>query len=136
MLYKQHLCMIWVWVAMSRRSIRWSCVISRYSEQWIHDFIGLLVEDKITYSWFQQDMEATNSMKRLSNITEHSSSLHLWPNRSLKYSWNRLLRRATKFAVYSYRPTMLQRIKNCNKLLRSRTSENIAINKLNRFRTV
>jgi hypothetical protein len=37
-----------------------------------HDFIGLLEEDEITYSWFQQDgttvHTANNSMKLLNNF--------------------------------------------------------------------
>jgi hypothetical protein len=50
----------------------------------LHDFIGLLEEDKIAYSWFQQDgatvHTANNSMKLLKEILgEHVISRNLWP---------------------------------------------------------
>jgi hypothetical protein len=50
----------------------------------LHDFIGLLEEDEITYSWFQQDgataHTASNSMKLLNEIFgERVISRKLWP---------------------------------------------------------
>jgi hypothetical protein len=53
----------------------------------LYDFIGLLEEDEITYSWFQQDgataHTANNSMKLLNEIFgECVISGNLWPLRS------------------------------------------------------
>ena len=66
-----------VWVAISR----WHSVGPLFFEETVnrepyssvlHDFIGLLEEDEITYSWFQQDgataHTANNSMKLLNEI--------------------------------------------------------------------
>jgi hypothetical protein len=71
----------------------------------LHDFIGLLEEDEITYSWFQQDgapaHTANNSMEPLNEIFgERVISRNLWPPRSPDltppdfYLWG-----AAKFAV-------------------------------------
>jgi hypothetical protein len=53
----------------------------------LYDFIGLLEEDEIIYSWFQQDGAtahiANNSMKLLNEIFgELVISKSLWPPRS------------------------------------------------------
>jgi hypothetical protein len=53
----------------------------------LHDFTGLLEEDEITYSWFQQNgataHTADNCMKRLVEITgERDISRNVWPPRS------------------------------------------------------
>jgi hypothetical protein len=53
----------------------------------LHDFIGLLEEDEIIYSWFQQDGAsvhmANNSMKLLNKIfRERVISRNLWPSHS------------------------------------------------------
>jgi hypothetical protein len=53
----------------------------------LHDFIGLLAEDVITYSWFQQDSAAAhtanNSMKLLhETLGERVISRNLWSPRS------------------------------------------------------
>jgi hypothetical protein len=53
----------------------------------LYDFIGLLEEDEITRSWFQQDgttaHTANNSMKLLNEIIgERVISTNLWPHRS------------------------------------------------------
>jgi hypothetical protein len=50
----------------------------------LYDFIGLLEQDEITYSWFQQDgataHTANNSMKLLNEISgERVFSANLWP---------------------------------------------------------
>jgi hypothetical protein len=50
----------------------------------LYDFIGLLEEDDIIYSWFQQDgataHTANNSMKLLNEIFgEHVISRNSWP---------------------------------------------------------
>jgi hypothetical protein len=83
----------------------------------LHDFIGLLEEDEITYSWFQQDgataHTANNSMKLLNEIFgEHVISRNLWPPRSPDltppgfYLWG-----AAKSAVYRDRPRTLNELK-------------------------
>jgi hypothetical protein len=53
----------------------------------LYNFIGLLEEDQITYSWFQQDgataHTSNNSMKLLNYIFgERVISRNLWPPRS------------------------------------------------------
>jgi hypothetical protein len=52
----------------------------------LHYFIGLVEEDEITYSWFQQDSAtehtAKNSMKLLNEIfRECVISTNIWPPR-------------------------------------------------------
>jgi hypothetical protein len=48
----------------------------------LHEFIGLLEEDEISYSWFQQDGHAAhtanNSMKFLNEFSEKVSSLEIY----------------------------------------------------------
>jgi hypothetical protein len=83
----------------------------------LHDFIGLLEEDDITYSWFQQDgataHTANNSMKLLNEIFgECVISRNLWPSRSPDltpadfYLWG-----AAKSAVYRDRPRTINELK-------------------------
>jgi hypothetical protein len=79
-----------VWVAISRWHIVGPLVFEetvnseRYCSM-LHDFIGLLEEDEITY-WFQQDGATThtanNSMKLLKEIFGRVISRNLWPPRS------------------------------------------------------
>jgi len=66
-----------VWVAISRRHIVGplffeETVNSKLYCSMLHDFVGLLEEDEITYSWFQQDCAtahtANNSLKLLNEI--------------------------------------------------------------------
>jgi hypothetical protein len=84
----------------------------------VHDFIGLLDEDEITYSWFQQDgataHTANNSMKLLNEIFgERVFSRNLWPPCSPDlttpdfYLWG-----AAKSAVYRDRPRTLNELKS------------------------
>jgi hypothetical protein len=72
----------------------------------LHDFIGLLDEDKITNSWFQQDgataHTTNNSMNFLNDIFgECVISRNVWPSRSPDliqpnfYLWG-----AEKYAMY------------------------------------
>jgi hypothetical protein len=83
----------------------------------LHDFIGLLEEDEITYSWFQQDgataQRANNSMKLRNEIFgERVISRNLWSPRSLDlippdfYLWG-----AAKSAVYRGRPRTFNELK-------------------------
>jgi hypothetical protein len=83
----------------------------------LHDFIGLLGEDEIIYSWFQQDgataHTANNSMKHLNEIFgERVISRNFWPPGSLDrtppdfYLWG-----AAKYAVYRDRPRKLNELK-------------------------
>jgi hypothetical protein len=99
-----------VWVAISR----WHIVGPLFL---LHDFIGLLEEDQISYSWFQQDggtaHPANNSMKLLNEIFgECVICRNLWPPRSPDlnppdfYLW-----RAAKSAVYCDLPCMLNELK-------------------------
>ena len=82
-----------------------------------HDFIGLLEEDEITYSWFQQDVAiahtANNSMKLLNEIFgERVISRNLWPPHSPDltppdfYLWG-----VAKYAVYRDCPCKLNELK-------------------------
>jgi hypothetical protein len=82
-----------------------------------YDSIGLLEEDEITYSWFQQDganaHTANNSMKLLNEIFgERVISRNLWLPRSPDltppdfYLWG-----AAKSAVYRDRPRALNELK-------------------------
>jgi hypothetical protein len=62
-------------------------VNSKHYCSMLHDLIGLLEENEITYSWFQQDgttvHTANNSMKLLNEIfRECLTSRNLWPPRS------------------------------------------------------
>jgi len=111
-----------VWVAISRRRIVGSLffketVNSKHYCSMPHDFIGLLEEDEITYSWFQQDgatvHTANNSMKILNEIFgEHVISRNLWPPRAPDltppgfYVWG-----AAKSAVYCDCPCKLNELK-------------------------
>jgi hypothetical protein len=81
-----------------------------------HDFIALLEEDEITYSWFQDDgttaHTAYNSMKLLNEIFEERViSRNLWPLRSPHptppdfYLWG-----AAKSAVYRDRKRTLNKL--------------------------
>jgi hypothetical protein len=82
----------------------------------LHDFSGLLEEDEITYSWFQQDgataHTANNSMKLLNEIFgERVISRNVWPPCSPEltpsdfYLWG-----AAKSAVYRDRPRTLNEL--------------------------
>jgi hypothetical protein len=83
----------------------------------LHDFIGLPEEDKITYSWFQQDgataHTANNSMKLLNEIfRECFTSSNLWPPYSPDLTPpDFYLREAAKSAVYHDHPYMLNELK-------------------------
>jgi hypothetical protein len=110
------------WVAVSR----WHVVVPLVFEETVnskrycsmlHDFIDLLEEDEITYSWFQQDGATThtanNSMKLLKEIFgERVISSNLWPPRSSDltppdfYMWE-----AAKSPVYCDRPRTLNELK-------------------------
>jgi hypothetical protein len=83
----------------------------------LHDFIGLLEADEITYSWFQQDgataLTANNYMKLLNEIFgERVISRKLWSLRSPDltqpdfYLWG-----AAKSAVCRDRPRTLKELK-------------------------
>jgi hypothetical protein len=83
----------------------------------LHDFIGLLEEDEITYFWFRKDgvtaNTANNSMKILNEIFgECVISRNLRPPRSPDlappdfYLWG-----AAKSAVYRDRPRTLNELK-------------------------
>jgi hypothetical protein len=104
-----------VWIAISRRRIIGPIFFdttidsARYCSI-LHEFIGLLEEDEISYSWFQQDgataHTAAVSMKLLSEFfTERIISKNLWPPRSPDlsppdfYLWG-----AAKSTVYRDRP--------------------------------
>jgi hypothetical protein len=104
-----------VWVAISRRRIVGPLLFEeianskRYCSM-LHDFIGLLEEDEITYSWFRQygatGHTANNSMKLLNEIFgERVISINLWPHHSSDltppdfYVWG-----TAKSAVYRDRP--------------------------------
>jgi hypothetical protein len=73
----------------------------------LHDFIGLLKEDEITYSRFQQDgataHTANNSMKLLNEIFGERSPDLTPPD---FYPWG-----AAKSAVYRDRPRTLNELK-------------------------
>jgi hypothetical protein len=82
----------------------------------LYDFIGLLEEDEITYSWFQQygatEHKSNKSMKLLNEtFGERVISRILWPPRSLDlippdfYLWG-----AAKSAVYRDRPHTLNEL--------------------------
>jgi hypothetical protein len=102
----------------------------------LHDFIGLLDEDGITYSWFQQDgataHTVNNSMKFLNEIFgERVISTKLWPPSSPNLTppdfnlWG-----AAKSAVYCDRSWTLNELKNCNicihkKYLTSRCTQSV-----------
>jgi hypothetical protein len=81
----------------------------------LHDFIGLLEEDEITYSWFQQDgatAHTANNSKKLLNkiIGERVISRNLWPPHSPDLTPpDFYLRGAAKSAVY--RPRTLNELK-------------------------
>jgi hypothetical protein len=111
-----------VWVAISSRHIvgplffEETVNIKCYCSM-LHDFIGLLEEDEITCSWFQQDgataHTANNSMKLLNEIFgEHVISRNLWPpylpdlTPPEFYLWG-----AAKSAVYCDRPRMFNELK-------------------------
>jgi len=80
-----------VWVAISRRRIVGhlffeETVHSKHYCSVLHNFVGLLEGNEITYSWFQQDgttaHTANNSMKLLNEIFgERVISRNLWPPR-------------------------------------------------------
>jgi hypothetical protein len=83
----------------------------------LHDFIGLLEEDDIIYSWSQQDgataHTANNSMKLVNEIFgERVISRNLWPPRSPDftptdfYLWG-----AAKSEVYHDRPRTFSELK-------------------------
>jgi hypothetical protein len=83
----------------------------------LHDFFGLLEEDEITYSWFQQDGATAhtpnNATKLLNEIFgERVISRNLWPPQSPDltpsdfYLWG-----AAKSAVYRDRPRTLNELK-------------------------
>jgi hypothetical protein len=92
-------------------------VNSKHYCSMLHDFIGLLEENEITYSWFQQDgttvHTANNSMKLLNEIfRERLISRNLWPPRSPNLTppdfhlwW------AAKSSVYHDRPCTLNELK-------------------------
>jgi hypothetical protein len=82
----------------------------------LHNFISLLEEDEITYSWLQQDgaivHTANNSMKLLNEIFgERVISRNVWPPPSPDftppdfYLWG-----AAKSAVYRDRPRTLNEL--------------------------
>jgi hypothetical protein len=83
----------------------------------LHDFISLIEEDEITYSWSQQDGAsahiANNSMKLLNEIFgERVISRNLWPSCSSDltppdfYLWG-----AATSAEYRDRPRTLNELK-------------------------
>jgi hypothetical protein len=106
------------WVAISRRRIVGhlffeETVNSKRYCSMLHEFIGLLEEDDITYSWFQQDganaHTANNCMELLNEIFgERVISRNLWPPLSPDltpshfYLWT-----AEKSALYRDRPRTL-----------------------------
>jgi hypothetical protein len=80
-----------VWDAISRRRIVGhlffeETVNSKRYFSMLHDFIGLLEEDEITYSWFQQDganAHTANCMELLNEIFgERVISRNLLPPRA------------------------------------------------------
>jgi hypothetical protein len=111
-----------VWVTIIRRRIVGPLFFEeignskRYCSMF-HYFIGLLEEDDITYSWFQQDgataHTANNSMKFLKEIFgERVISRNLWQPRSPDltppdiYLWG-----AAKSALYRNRPRTLNELR-------------------------
>jgi len=134
-----------VWVVISRRCIVGplffeESVHSKRSCSMLHDFISLLEENEITYSWFQQDGAtvhiANNSMKLLSEIfgfQQDGATAHI-ANNSMKLL-NEIFRErvissnlwppcspiltppdfhlwgAAKYAVYHDRPCTLNALK-------------------------
>jgi hypothetical protein len=83
----------------------------------LHDFIGLLKEDEITYSWFQKHsataLTANNSVNLLNKIFgERVISRNVWPHCSPDltppdfYRWG-----AAKSAVYRDRPRTRNELK-------------------------
>jgi hypothetical protein len=105
-----------VWVAISRGRIVGPLFFeeivnsNRYCSM-LYEFIGLLGEDEITYSWFQQDgataHTANNSTKLLNEIFgERVISRNLWAPRSPDLTPpDYYLCRAAKSAVYRDRPS-------------------------------
>jgi hypothetical protein len=82
----------------------------------LHDFIGLLEEDEITYTWFQQDRAtahtANNSMKLPNEIFgERVISRNLWNPRSYLIPPDFYLWGAARSALYRDRPRTLNGIK-------------------------
>jgi hypothetical protein len=111
-----------VWVAISRRRIFGPLFLEetvnskRYCSAFC-DFIGLLEEEEIAYSWFQPygatAHTPNNNMKLLNEIFgERVISINLWPPRSPDLTppdfslWG-----AAKFAVYRDRPLTLIELK-------------------------
>jgi hypothetical protein len=111
-----------LWVEISRRRIVGplffeETVNNKRDCSMLLDFIGLLEEYEITYSWFQKDganaHTANNSMKLLNEIFgAHVISRNLWPLRSSDltppdfYLWG-----AAKSAVYRDRPRTRNELK-------------------------
>jgi hypothetical protein len=139
-----------LWVAISRRRIVGplffqETVNSKPYCSMLHDLIGLLEEDEITYPWFQRDdataQTANNSMKLLNEIFgECVFSRNVWPSSSPDltppdfYLWG-----AAKSAMYHDRPRTLNELKTAItayiRIISQADLQKVFANKINRVQT-